>query len=170
MPDTEVHLSGFIERCANFVWSLLFLFLGPISVNFLFLCSAQFKRHLSHQPTVEKLLLANREADSSSPFKHPQSLTYILYVQMDQHFPRLLQVLILSPYETGMKPKETMWNITRSASLTVGDTTSLREYSLTHYRSLSNTIQVCGVQIFLLTIFSCLLSFIIHHSLLTSRI
>lgn len=53
-----------------------------------------------------------------------------------------LQVLILSPYETGMKPKETMWNTTRSASLTAGDTTSPREHSLTRYRSSSNTTRV----------------------------
>lgn len=87
-----------------------------------------------------------------------------LYVQMDQHFPsRLLQVLILSPYETGMKPKETTWNTTRSASLTAGDTTSPRECSLTRCRSLSSTIQVCGVQ-------SSLSSRLHLHRLLTSRI
>lgn len=41
-----------------------------------------------------------------------------------------------------MKPKETMWSTTRSASWITGDTTSPREPSLTRCRSSSNTIQV----------------------------
>lgn len=73
-------------------------------------------------------------------------------------------MLILSPYETGMTPKETTWNTTRSASLTAAATTSPHACSLTFYRSSSNTTQV-SVPWFLLPLVSPRIprSFIIHH-------
>lgn len=82
----------------------------------------------------------------------------------DVHLLYLLQVLILSPYETGMKPKETMWNTTRSASSTTGATTSPHERSLTHYRSWSNTTRVCKCAVFP-ALFLFLHSFIMHRTL-----
>lgn len=64
------------------------------------------------------------------------------FLSMDEHLPSLLQVLILSPYETGTRPKGTMSNTTRSVNWTAGATTSPHGPSSTHYKSSSNTTQV----------------------------